>query len=86
MLDLPMRLDRALDNIGVGAMLKNLGDDRRALIIDFHPATGMPMVVQAKDRKRDKVPTKPRHYELRPIKEPRDWVVLTEGHDELLAQ
>ena len=88
MLDLPCRLDRALDDIGVGAMLRNLEDDVRAIIIDWRLPGGIPIAVRVteKARRMDKLPSRPGHYEVFIIRDFKEWIVLTPGHDELFIE
>ena len=86
---LPARLDKILGDVGVGAALRNLENGERALIIDFVPVSGMPMIVVARPLQEDELPSTLRDYEIvGPLRDEdlHEWLVLTEGHDELLLE
>ncbi|GAG04159.1 unnamed protein product, partial [marine sediment metagenome] len=84
---LPMRLDHfssdTCEELGPGAILKNLDDDRRAMFVELM-ADGDSLVVimppkEGMDR-RGRLP-KPGKYEVKELK-PRNfhkWLVLTDG-------
>lgn len=67
-MNVPARLDVVLDDLGVGAALKHLVTDRRAVVIDFHPVSGFPIVVMIQeewvDREDGECPSKPEHYQV----------------------
>ena len=84
--DLPMRLDKAIDEVGVGAMLKHIESNERALIIDFTADAGTPLIVQVKDPNREKLPSKPKHYRISFVEDSSEWLVLTMGGDEIFCE
>jgi hypothetical protein len=86
--ELPIRLDRALDDVGVGAVIKELETDQKAVIIDFRPVSGLPMVVgvTAEVRASDDLPHKPEHYQVMEIDDTHEWLLLTLGDDEILEE
>ena len=67
-MNVPARLDMVLGDIGVGAALKHLVTDRRAVVIDFHPDSGFPIVVMIReewvDREDGESSSKPEHYQV----------------------
>ena len=87
--DLPCRLDRYIDDVGVGAMLKNLNDGMKAIVVDF-VEQGMPVICMVSKKsmanieKTGNLPSKPSDYVVDVIKKTNDWLVLTSGQDDVL--
>lgn len=89
--DLPVRLDRVIDDVGVGAFIKRLDDGKCAVIVDSVFTKGMgelyiAAMVTDKALERDSLPSEPADYFFIKIKDDRDWLVFSLGCDEVLIE
>ena len=76
---LPARMDKVIDNVGVGAIVKNLNTDKLAVVVDCGNRI---MVCSYKEHSDDHEPTfNPKDYILEKICKNEEWLVLTEGYD-----
>jgi len=89
---LPCLLSKVRDNVGMGAMLKRITDDRKALVVDYNERSGCWLVAFVSDKavkraeKRGKLPNDLKDYKFYYIKNDCDWIVLTMGCDEVLVE
>lgn len=76
-------LDKVLDDVGCGAILKNVDTDLKAIIVDFGEQ-GYPLVcVYRGDEKRNKEPSfKETDYKIMRLLDTKKWIVLTMGQDD----
>jgi len=66
-MNVPARLDAILDDVGVGAILKHLETDRRALVIDIDPSGTLILVMIREEwieREDGESASKPEHYKI----------------------
>jgi hypothetical protein len=76
---LPTRMDKVLDDIGVGAIVKNVNTDKLAVVVDCGNRI---MVCSYKTPSGDHEPTfNIKDYVLEIICKNEEWLVLTEGYD-----
>ena len=86
---LPARLDKVINEVGIGAVIKHIEDDRRrGVVIDFIGIGPKVFIAEAipKKLKGFKFPKKPKHYRITIIEKESDWIVLTLGDDVLLIE
>jgi len=77
-MNLPARLDKVIDDVGVGAIIKNLNDDFLAVVVD----TGNTLKVCRYIHEGDNEPTfNVENYDIQEITDNENWIVLTEGYD-----
>ena len=76
---LPARLDLIVNDIGVGAIVKNVITDKLAVVIDCGDSF---IVCSYKTPSNENEPTcHPQDYLLEIIENNKDWLVLTKGYD-----
>lgn len=84
-MEAPCLLSKALDDVGCGAIIKNVETDRKAVIIDFVDQ-GIPMVCMYHgDEDENKEPQfKENSYKIHKLSNLKEWIILTFGQDEFL--
>jgi hypothetical protein len=86
--DLPARMDKVIDDVGVGALIKNLETDQRGIVVDLvHVDADVTFIVVVANLAvvRGLSPmTGLKDYELTDDVDPGAWLVLTKGGEELL--
>lgn len=96
-MSIPMRLDRALDEVEAGALLKNLETGRLAVLVDVGDQGGTGWILTlavVKDKfyrddikeEKDLIPNGPTHFRLIGVggEELMKWLVLTRGEGLLI--
>ena len=78
----PCILDKILDKIGSGAIIKNIETDRKAIVVDF-VGQGFPLVCMYHgDEDESKEPTfQETDYKISKLSDLSEWIVLTMGQD-----
>jgi len=81
-MNLPCILDRVLDEVGCGAILKNTKTDKKAIIVDF-VGQGVPLVCTYHgDECENKEPSfEETDYKISKLKRLDEWIVLESGQD-----
>lgn len=78
---LPAALDRVLNDVGMGAMLKHLRTERLAMIVDMVD-DGRPSIIVVSPTKEHSWPRITDDYELFVLENYDEWIVLTPGQDD----
>ena len=80
---LPVLLDRVLDEVGVGAMLRNTRTDRLVMIVDFRGFSPTIVVIGQKGEPWQGDWAE-ENYELFALDDYHQWLVLTPGQDDFV--
>jgi len=91
---LPKRMDLMIDDVEIGASLRNLETNMNGILIDWVGPMPNPVIVKALDKfhedaepetEEDCTPRKPEDYEIIIVDKVSDWLVLANGHGHLLV-
>jgi len=89
---LPMRMTECIDDVEIGAYIKRMSDDARAIVIDYteQGLGGCFLAAMAKRKFRegneDNLPSRPGDFKIVKIKKPDEWMVLIQGHGGILVE
>lgn len=80
----PCMLNKVINEIGCGAMLKHIESDKKAIIVDF-TSQGAPLVCSYHGDNGSKEPTfYPEDYMIHVIDNSKEWIVLNMGQNEYI--
>jgi len=89
---LPARLDKVIDDVGVGAVFKRLEDGAMGVFVDYcllrDPLSDCYVVAMVKKefREGDELPKGVEDYEFVEVGDEKGWLVLTPGGNEVLIE
>jgi hypothetical protein len=84
-METPCLLDKVLDDVGCGAIFKNVETDRKAIVVDFDGG-GSPLICTYHgDEDENKAPSfKASDYKISKLSDSKQWIVLTKGQDDFI--
>ena len=84
-METPCLLNKIIDDIGCGAILKHIDTDRKAIVVDF-VGQGLPLVCTYHgDEDENKEPSfEASDYKIRKLVDTQQWIVLSTGQDDFV--
>lgn len=84
-MQIPCMLDKVIDKIGCGAIIKSTDTDEKAIVVDFDDNGGPLVCMYNGDKNKNKEPRfTAKYYKISHLADFNKWIVLHLGQDEYM--